>query len=99
MTSEHDSVFRDATSLLPIGEVWCAQAHQFLSANAEGQRMPLGMVGDSMFGKEGTRDNGRPAVRDRLGGRTAGVRVAVVVKKSGNADGAKGGRKTNGKRP
>ena len=99
MTREHDSVSRDATSLRPTGEVWCAQAYQSLPANAEGQRMPLGMVGDRMFGKEGRRNNGRPVVRDRLQRRTAGVRVAIVAKKSGNADGAKGGRKTNGKRP
>ena len=99
MTSEHDSVFRDATSPRVAGEVWCAPAHQPLPANADGQRVPLGMVGDRMFGKEATRNKGRPVVRDHLQRCTAGVRAAIVVKKSGNAEGAKGGRKSNGKGP
>jgi len=99
MTSEHDSVRIAATSLRPTGEVWCALAHQFLSANTDGQWMPIGMVGDSMFGKESTRKDGRPAAIDGPQGRAAGVRAAIVVKKPGNAGGAKGGRKANGRKP
>ena len=54
------------------------------------------MVGDSMPGKESTREDGRPAGIGRTKVRPAGVRAAIVAEKPGNAGGAKGGRKRMG---
>jgi len=53
------------------------------------RRMPIGVVGDSMFGKECRREDWRS-----VGGRnseecSAEVRATVVVKKRGNARGSK----------
>jgi hypothetical protein len=101
MTSEHDSASIAATSLLATGEV-CATAKaaaQSLCVITDTQRMPIGVVGDSMFGKECTREDGRPGGIDRWQQCPSGVRAAIVAKKRGNARGAKGGRKAEVRRP
>jgi hypothetical protein len=100
MTSEHDSATAAATSLLEIGDVWGAHAPQPPRANTDAQRVPVGVVGDSMSGKESTCEDGRPAgagrevtvARYARRARPAGVRAAVGAGKRGNACGAKGGR-------
>jgi len=100
MTSEHDSATAAATSLLENGEVCGAHAPQPPRANTDAQRVPVGVVGDSMSGKESTREDGRPAgagrevtvARFARRARPAGVRAAVGAGKRGNACGAKGGR-------
>ncbi len=95
MTSEHDSATIDATSPRATDEVCGAQALQSLCAITGAQRMPIGVVDDSRSGKGDTcecrRSLGiRPSKR-----RPREVRAAIVVRKRGNACGAKGGRKVN----
>lgn len=99
MTSEHDSATIEATSLLGTGEVWGARASQFLRTNTDAQRVPIGVVDDSRSGKEDgcecRRSGGiRPFYLKRQECLSE-VRAAIVVKKRGNACGAKGGRKVN----
>ena len=95
MTSEHDSVSVDATSFRAHGEVLDILSNH-LSANAEGQSEPIGMVGDRMFRRESTRKSGRsPVIGD--GGitpaSTGEVRASIRAEMLGNASGAKGGMK------
>jgi hypothetical protein len=101
MTNEHDSASVAATSLLGNGEVCAARAAQPPRVNTDARMVPAGVVGDSMSGKEGTREDGRPAgtggefrtADSTLEDRPVGVRAAIVAGMRGNARGAKGGRK------
>lgn len=52
------------------------------------------VFGDGMEGKESVEKMGELLTQEAAGPSTA-VRAAVVARKSGNADGAKGGRKAN----
>ena len=97
MTNEHDSVSVDATSLRVFGEVLDCLSN-LLSANAEGQCEPIGIVGDRMFRRESTRKSGRSPVIGGVGitpASTGEVRASIRAKMLGNASGAKGGRKAN----
>ena len=101
MTNEHDSAAVAATSLLGNGEVCAARVAQPPRVNTDARMVPAGVVGDSISGKQGTREDGRPAGAGRefmvatiCAGRArpAGVRAAVGAEKRGNARRAKGGR-------
>ena len=95
MTSEHDSAPSAATSLRASGEVCGARAPHPPRLTTDARRGHAGVVGDSMSGKESTREDGRPAGAGRaaVAARPAGVRAAIGAEKRGNAGGAKGGRK------
>ena len=57
------------------------------------------VVGGSRLSKGSAREDGRPVRADYWKQCRAGVRAAIVVRRPGNAGGAKGGRKTNGTKP
>ena len=97
MTNEHDSATTAATSLLENGEV-CLGAkvtRQLLCEITVAQWMPVGVVGDSMFGKERRREDGRSLWIDHPSGCQREVRALVVAQKQSNFCGSKGGRKAN----
>ena len=93
MTSEHDSAPAAATSLRDSGEVCGAPAPHPLRLITDAQRGHAGVVGDSMSGKECTREDGRPARVGHSKECLAEVRTIIRAKKRGNARGAKDGRK------
>ena len=99
MTNEHDSALIAATSLLENGEVCRMKIRQPLRVNTDAQKVPIGVVDDSRSGKEDACESRRSVgIRSFFSKRKecpAEVRAAIVVKKRGNARGAKGGRKVN----
>jgi hypothetical protein len=91
------------TSLRVTGEVWHGTAQvapSIATGPVRGEPVAgVNVVGGSRLQRERAREDGRPAgteLRPKRG--PAGVRAAIVVKKRGNARGAKGGRKANGGR-
>ena len=83
----------------PAGEGRSLAAHARSSTEAKDTEAFVEdavVVGGSGSGKDDVVNAGDLLAEDvRASGRPAGVRVAIVAKKSGNADGAKGDRKTN----
>jgi len=99
MTNEHDSAVIAATSLLATGEVCRMKIRQSQRVTTDAYGVPVGVVDGSRSGKEDACES-RISLRvrppsDRLVGCHREVRAAIVVKKRGNACGAKGGRKVN----
>ena len=101
MTNEHDSALVAATSLRVTGEV-CSAAQAVAQPPhhiTDGRRVSAGVVGDSMSGREDTREDGRSGRKrpphSRLAGCLSEVRATIVAEKRGNSRGAKGGRKVN----
>lgn len=94
MTNEHDSALVEATSLRATGEVYGRKPVSCV-CNSNAREEPTGVVGGSMSGKEGACKSRRSGGIGRAQARSSEVRAAIVVKKRGNARGAKCGRKVN----
>ncbi len=67
-----------------------------LCTSTDVRRRATVVVGDSMSGREDTREDGIPRRMDFPKGNRRGVRAIIRAKKRGNARGAKGGRLVNG---
>ena len=107
-TTNHPDVLRRCCRIRASGmpdfrrpAVCAARVAQPPRVNTDARMVPAGVVGDSISGKQGTREDGRPAGAGRkfmvatiCAGRVrpAGVRAAVGAEKRGNARRAKGGR-------
>ena len=103
MTSEHDSALVSETSLLPNGEVCWAIVRHSPCMITDARRSLAGVVGDSRSGREDARKCGRSCwvrsvfmVGTHPKSRQQEFRAPIVVRKRGNARGAKGCRKANG---
>lgn len=94
MTSEHDSAWVEATSLRVTGEVYGRKPVSCVCIS-NAREEPTGVVGGSMSGKEGACKSRRSGGIGRVQTGPSEVRAVIVVKKRGNARGAKGGRKVN----